>query len=88
MNATNTEVAAITRQKSLDTLSHIRVLLRDPRNQNPAFKRSALAICSQIEAHGATDDLWSTCLEEAELTEYSRLGDHLAVTRGALGVCA
>lgn len=60
---------------------------KEQTHQN-GFKFGVLLVLELIEKTAPEDELWSHLPDESELTNDSRIGDHLAVTRRLLGFVA
>jgi|GEM_PF-6576615 len=75
------------KKQNIEMLVAIRMrwrILKDD-HEKRGFKTACLVVFSAIEANAQRDELWTYLPTEGELTENSRIGDHLAVTRHLLG---
>ena len=50
------------------------------------YRAAATQLCDLVEMTTNPSDLWTSLPKEAQLSARSRIGDHLYVTRAALGV--
>ncbi len=75
---------------TIQTLAEIRMQWRNREKHATeshlnGFKRCAQTLFSHIEQTTPDDERWTYLPDESELTEHSKIGDHLSVTRRLLG---
>lgn len=78
------------KQAAIDAMARIRRGLKSGPEANPlvlvGFRTCAIEFLRYIESTTPESEQWTNGCTEAELNEQSTVGDHLGVTRKALGL--